>query len=152
MPTNKRGYKSGTRRSATGYHYKNKPTWHSSTSYNPTMYKTARNEIQWRVCSYRYIHNQFNGTGKVTAFSPTTANRWIKWVDSGARVYKFTNTNFCKFFGTQWNTNSPTACMRWMRQKFGNGIKGVARGKGNCWLVAATTNFTSRPFRNYDWH
>ena len=151
MPTYRHGYRSGTRRSPTGYHPKPK---HSGTgwSYSPTMFNNLRKELQWRICSYRTLNQQFSGVGKVTAFSPTLANRWLKWVNDGARVYKFSNPDFCKYFGKQWYDATPNAAFRWMKQKYGPGIKGVTRGKANNWLIAATTNFTARPFSNYNWH
>ncbi len=120
-------------------------------SYSPTKFRNANHEIQWRMCSYQFIYNQFKGVGKVTAFSPATANRWIRFVDNGVRVFKFNSQQFSHYFGRQWNQQTPNATYRWMRQKFGQGIKAVTRGKGNCWLVAATDRINSRPFANYNW-
>jgi hypothetical protein len=118
--------------------------------YNPTQFRNANQEIQWRLGSYRNIYSQFNGAG-TTPFSPTNANKWIRYVNTGTRVYKFNNQQFTNYFGFQWNNSTPNATYRWMRQKFGAGIKAVARGKGNCWLVAATERITARPFCNYTW-
>ena len=128
-----------------------KTTNWKGSSYSPTMYGNVRKELKWRICSYRTLHSQFSGPNKVTAFSPTIANKWLKWVNTGARIYKFSNNDFCKYFGQQWYGASPTAAFRWMKQKYGPGIKGVTRGKANSWLVAATSNFTARPFSNYNW-
>ena len=87
----------------------------------------------------------------VTAFSPTSVNKWIKYVDHGACVYKFNNKDFCKYFGNQWATSSPTSAFRFLKQKFGTGVKAVTRGKANCWLVAATPQMNGRPWNNYNW-
>jgi hypothetical protein len=115
------------------------------------MFNNYRKELQAKICSYRTINQQFTGTGKVTAFSPTGANKWIKYVDQGNWVYKFNNTQFCRFFGTHWNHATPNAAFRYLRQKYGTGIKAVTRGKGNSWLVAATPKLNARPFYNYNW-
>jgi hypothetical protein len=129
------------RRPAAGYQY---------NRYNPTQFRNVNQEIQWRMGSYRNIYSQFNGAG-FTPISPAIANKFIRYVNAGTRIYKFNNQQFCNYFGHQWNTTTPSATFRWMRQKFGAGIKGVARGKGNCWLVAATERVTARPFCNYNW-
>lgn len=114
-------------------------------------YRTARNECTWRLGSYRNLYQQFNGAGKQTYFSPTVANKWIKFVDKGYRIYKFSNKEFTQHFGTNFANNTPTTCYRNFKQKYGAGIKGVTRGKGGCWLVAATQNVNARPFSNYTW-
>ena len=118
---------------------------------NSPKYSTARNECQWRMGSYRNVWSQFNGTGTKTVFSPTAANKWIKYINNGVRVYKFNNTDFNKYFGTQQSGYTPTAARQWLKKKYGTGIKDVTRGKGNCWLVATTKNVTGRPFSNYTW-
>lgn len=128
-----------------------KPKNWSTYHLNAPGFKQPRNECEWRIGSYRTVYSQFTGTGKLTALSPTTANKWIKFVNSGYRIYKFSNTDFCNFFGTKWNTGTPTACHRWMKQKYGSGIKAVTRGKTNTWLIAATPNVNALPFRNYTW-
>ena len=127
-------------------------------SYSPTTYpctapafKQPRTECQWRIGSYKNIYSQFTGAGKQTMLSPTTANRWVKYINSGYRVYKFSNTHFTRYFGSQWNQHSTTACHKWMKQKYGTGIKAVTRANNNWWLVAATPNVTARPFQTYNW-
>ncbi len=123
----------------------------SSTSYSPTQYSTARNEIQARVGSYKNLNSQFTGSGRVTAFSPTTANRWIKLVNNGARVFKFSNKEFTQKFGARFGEFTPTAACRELRKKFGQGVKAVTRGKGSNWLVACSPNISARPFGSYNW-
>jgi len=118
---------------------------------NQPAYRRIRNELQWRIGSYWTVYQQFSGPGARTPFSPTAANKWLKYVDNGYRVYHWTNRDFCRHFGQQWQNASPTACYRWMRQRYGSFIKAVARGKGNSWLVATTQNVTGRPFTNYNW-
>ena len=154
MPTTRRTWKSGTTRRTTGGTTKHSgwtttPTSWPSTSYSPTKYTNYKRELQAKIGSYRTITQQFTGTGKVTAFSPSGANKWIKYVDQGAFVYKWNNTQFCRYFGTDYPT--PTAAYRWLRQKYGPGIKAVTRGKGNNWLVAAAPKITARPFYSYTW-
>ncbi|MCK4343448.1 MAG: hypothetical protein KAY37_17175 [Phycisphaerae bacterium] len=129
-------------------------TTRSSASYYPCnspKYSPARFECQWRMGSYRNVWSQFNGAGMKTTFSPTLANRWIKYVNNGVRVYKFNNNDFSKHFGTEWAGGTPTAARQYLRKKYGPGVKDVTRGKGNCWLVATTKNMTGRPFANYLW-
>jgi hypothetical protein len=119
---------------------------------NAPAFNQPRNECQWRMASYRAVYAQFSGTAKNTFFSPTTANKWINYVNQGYRVYQFSQKDFTRFFGSQWICNySPNTCFRWMRQKYGAGIKAVARGRTNIWLVAATHSVTARPFQNYTW-
>ena len=156
MPTTRRTWKSGTTRSSTGTRTKpqnrtTNRTNYTTTTYSPNKYNTYKKSLQAKIGSYRTINQQFTGMGKVTAFSPTGANKWIKYVDQGAWVYKFNNQQFTKFFGTNWNDPTPTAACRYLQKKFGTGIKAVTRGKGNYWLVAATPKLTARPFSNYTW-
>lgn len=134
--------------------YKTTKTTHTPTAAYPCSspkYKNAKDECQWRMGSYRNVYAQFSGAGSKTAFSPTTANRWIKYVNSGARVYKFNQTDFNKYFGQHWATGTPTAARTYLKKKYGSGIKDVTRGKGNCWLVATTKTVAGRPFNNYPW-
>jgi hypothetical protein len=103
--------------------------------------------------SFRNLNSQFTGGGKVTTFSPATANRWVKFVDQGVWVFKFHNRDFSRWFGARftpgaWSNASAYKCMR---QKFGSGIKAVARGKSGTWLVAASNKLNTGPFRNYTW-
>ena len=154
MPTPKATYNTG--KGTTNYRSRTTSKTTMTTGWNPrafppTRYVNTGKEIQWRIGSYRNIYSQFTGAGKVTAFSPTTANKWMKWVHSGARIYKFNNKDFCKHFGNQWITSSPTSAFRWLKQKYGTGSKAGTRGKANCWLVAATPNLTGRPWNNYNW-
>ena len=150
MPTTRTsqfGRRTTNYRRNTGPFHGSKCGW----SYKPTQFNQANREIQWRMGSYRNIYSQFTGAGKVTAFSPTTVNRWIRYVNDGARIYKFNFQEFCRYFGTPRTTCTPTVTFRWMRQKYGAGIKAVTRGKGNCFLVAATDRVNARPFNNYTW-
>jgi len=133
--------------------------WNTSYHYNPTTYskntpafKQPRTECDWRIASYQAVYNQFSGAGNRTVFSPATANKWIRFINHGYRVYQFTSPQFSRYFGAKWNNENPTACFRWLRRKFGVGIKAVTRGKNNTWLVAATPNVTRRPFQNYNWN
>jgi len=156
MPTKRRTYKTGTTRRVSGTPTKtyNRSTTRTAThtaSYSPTQYNNYRKECQARIGSYRMLNQQFSGAGKVTAFSPTVANRWVKWANDGCRIYKFSQTQFSGFFGAKWNNPTPTAACRFLKNKFGNGIKAVTRGKGNYWLVAATPRVTARPFSTYNW-
>jgi hypothetical protein len=153
MPTPRSYSKSRSRttswqRSTTGN--KRTKTTMTYTKASPA-YKRARNECEWRMGSYRLIYSQFTGAGTKTPFSPNAANKWIKYVNTGYRVYKWTNRDFCRYFGMQWQTASPTSCYRWMRRKFGACIKDVTRGKGSTWLVATTPTVTARPFTTYTW-
>lgn len=123
----------------------------STTSYSPTQFNTVKKQIQAKVASFKTINQQISGGTKVTAFSPTGAGKWINFINNGANVYKFTNTQFNKWFGPAWDCNTPTAATRFMKNKFGSCILAVTKGKGNTWLVAATTNVSGRPFKNYNW-
>jgi hypothetical protein len=101
--------------------------------------------------SYRNVYSQITPAGSKTSFSPTNANKWMKYVHNGNLVYKFNTAQFSRYFGSRWNQSTPTAARQWMRKKFGAGIKDVTRGKSNCWLVATTKNVTRQPFSNYNW-
>jgi len=114
-------------------------------------FRPPRKECQWRIGSYRNVYSQFTPAGSQTVLSPTTATKWIKYVNNGALVYKFNNAPFSRYFGPRWTTGTPTAARQYMRRKFGAGIKDVTRGKGNCWLVATTKNMNRSPFCNYNW-
>ncbi len=118
---------------------------------NSPKFSPVRSECETRIASYRNIYSQCSGVGRQTAFSPTTANRWVKFINSGARVYKFSSAQFSRYFGSQWTGGTPTTCFRYLRQRFGTGIKAVTRGKGNCWLVCASSSVTARPFATYNW-
>jgi hypothetical protein len=122
-------------------------TWPTSSP----KFATVRDECAWRIGSYRSIYSQVTGSGTTPAFSPTVAQRWVRFVNTGTPVYKFTAVQFARNFGAQFNTAAPTAAFRFLRGKFGTGIKAVTRGKGGVWLVAATPRVTARPFRNYSW-
>jgi hypothetical protein len=116
---------------------------------NSPKYRIAKNECQCRIGSYRNVYSQIN-TGTRTTWSPATANRWVKYVNSGVRVYRFTTTDFNRYFGTKWGM-TPTATTRnYLRRKYGTGVKDVTRGT-NCWLIATTRNVTGRPFNTYNW-
>lgn len=123
-----------------------------NTNYATTAraFTQPRSECQARIGSYRNVYQQFTGTQK-TPFSPTNANKWIKFVNQGFRVFQWNNQDFCRHFGAQWNNNNPTTCFRWMRQKYGTTIKAVTRGRNNTWLVATSPNVAARPFNNYNW-
>ncbi len=154
--TQKRGTGFSSRTASKSSNSSNSSNRSSTGSWNPRSFSPARfsstgKEIQARIGSFRNINSQLTGAGKVTAFSPTTVNKWINFVNSGTRVYKFKNNDFCKYFGSNWSSSNPTAAQRWLKQKFGTGIKAVTRGKANCWLVAATNNVSGRPFTNYTW-
>lgn len=104
-----------------------------------------------RMGSYRNVYTQFTGAGMKTSFSPTTANRWMRYVNNGVQVYKFNNIDFCRYFGNRWAQGTPKSAYRYLRNHYGNTIKDVTRGKGNCWLIATTRTPTARPFLNYNW-
>lgn len=122
----------------------------SNYSCNSPKFKTARFECQWRMGSYRNIYSQFAGH-TTTPFSPTLANKWVRYINAGVRVYKFNNTEFAKYFGHNFASFTPTAARQFLKQKFGAGIKDVTRGNNNCWLIATTKNVTGRPFNAYTW-
>lgn len=113
-------------------------------------FSTVKTECKWRIGSYRNVYSQFSGASTKTIFSPTNASKWMRYVNNGARVYKFNNNQFTRYFGSQWTLNTRTA-RQYLRRKFGPSIKDVIRGKGNCWLVATTKSVTGRPFNTYQW-
>ncbi len=119
-------------------------------AYNSTQFSTQRRFVTAQIQSLRYLNQQFSGA-RVTAFSPSTAKSWINFVNNGNYVYKFTNQQFCSTFGTQWAVGSPTTALRYLKQKFGSGIRAVTRGNGNTWLVCASPNVNGRPFSTYTW-
>ena len=161
MPTTRRTWKTGTTRRTTGTRTNNynRTTTRTTTragygttgTYKPTQYTNYRKQLQAKICSYRNLNQQCNGTGQVTAFSPTGCNKWINYVNKGCYVYKFNNVQFTKFFGKDWNNQTPNTACKYLQKKYGNGIKAVTQGKGNSWLVAATPNVTARPFATYTW-
>lgn len=157
MPTFSRNYNTGSTR-RTGFNRRTTTgttsggTWSGTpTGYNTTKFNNYREQIQSRIGSYKAINTQFNGT-TCYAFSPTTAKQWIGYVNNGASVYTFSTAQFSRYFGSGWNNASPTAAFRHLRKKFGAGIKGVTRGRGNNWLICASQNVTSRPFATYNWN
>lgn len=125
--------------------------WGPTATYSPSKFSNIREQLQQRAASYRTLHNECSGPGKVTCFSPTTARSWVRFVNSGCNVYRWNNAEFTRNFGTQFNNCSTTQAFRTLRSKFGTGIKAVARGKGNCWLIAASTSVGARQFSNYSW-
>jgi len=154
MPMTRRttNWRTGTRRTGTrGRGITTAIRSFTPTSYNPMRFTPARREVTAKIQSFRNIHEQFTGTNKVTAFSPSAVNKWINFINSGSYIYKFTNTQFCRFFGTRFNRSAPTAAYKYLRTRFGGAIKGVTRGKGNTWLVAATPRVSARPFSSYTW-
>ncbi len=139
--TGNRSWSTGTGRSTGATQ-----TW-SSTS---PQFTPIKNECQARIGSYKNVFSQFNGRGK-TAFSPSAANKWLKFVNNGTLVYKFTSQQFNQSFGSRFSQLAPSACVRAFQQQFGAGVKAVCRGNNGSWLIAATTNVTANPFRNYNW-
>ncbi len=122
------------------------------THWSASQWRPIRQDLTARIASFRTIHQQVSGPGNNTPFSPTAAKSWIRFVNNGCYVYKFSNSQFNKFFGKFFGANpnpSPTAACRFLKSQFGNGIKAVARGKGNTWLVAASPNVNARPFSTY---
>ena len=130
-----------------------KPTYWPTANYpcNSPKFKPVRFECQWRIGSYRNIYSQFAGNLSTSPFSPTTAYKWVRYVNAGVRVYKFNNTEFCRYFGHNLARFTPMAARQYLKQKFGPGIKDVTRGNNNCWLVATTKSVTGRPFTSYTW-
>jgi hypothetical protein len=118
---------------------------------NSPYYRGIRTECQWRMGSYRNVYTQFTGTGRNTVVSPTTANKWMRYVNNGVQVYKFNFRDFTRYFGARWTNATPTAFRKYLNQRYGATIKDVTRGKGNCWLIAASRTPTARPFNNYNW-
>ena len=148
MATFHRSYRtSGTRRSMTG----TRRSGTTGSTFNPRKFITARKEVVARIGSYQALSNQWSGISNVTGFSPTTANRWIRFVSNGSRIYSFSSGQFSRLFGSEWNHSSPTTAYRFLRRKYGAGIKAVTRGRNNTWLIAASPNISARPFSNYNW-
>jgi hypothetical protein len=151
------------RKSTTTYrksnYYHDKTYWPTRQMYTPTAtypcnspkYKWVQQECQWRIGSYRNVYSQFTGAGTKTNISPATANKWMKYVNHGAMVYKFTNKDFCRYFGNRWAYSTSRAAYQYLKNHYGTAIKDVTRGKGNCWLIATTRTPASRPFNNYNW-
>jgi hypothetical protein len=151
------GWKSASRTGnykSAGY-YNTTRTMTNTTQYaaNSPKFRSAREECQWRIGSYQNVYSQFSGNQK-TAFSPTTANKWLRYINNGGRVYKFTNQQFSKFFGNRWWTvaSSTTNARQFLRNKFGAFIKDVTRGNNNYWLVATSKNVSGKYFTNYTWY
>lgn len=157
MATNSRTYRtSGRRTTGAG---RNAWGWNNTTSrntssqtsrgYSPSQFSDVRQQIQCRLGSFRTLNSQVSGAGRVTAFSPSVANRWVKFVDQGARVFKFSGREVNRWFGARHDTNtwSNAAAFKWLRWKFGSGIKAVTRGKSGTWLVAASSKLNTGPFR-----
>jgi hypothetical protein len=123
----------------------------SPITWSATKFNATKKQIQKTISSYRTLSSQFSGASTKNYFSPSTAQKWIKFVGGGACVYKFNQQQFCRYFGSQWNYNQSTsAAFKYLRKNFGAGIKAVAHGKGNTWLIAAT-NVNGSPFKNYNW-
>lgn len=124
----------------------------NTTTYSPNspQFNPIKTECQARIGSYKNVYSQFSGSGK-TIFSPSIANRWLRFCNNGTLVYKFTNPQFVRCFGSSASNLSSVQCTKFFQRRFGVGIKAVCRGNSNCWLVAATPNVTATPFRNYDW-
>ena len=131
----------------------NRRTHSNVTCYtcNSPKFRNVQQECQMRMGSYRNVYTQITGAGMRTNVSPTTANRWMKYVNNGVQVFKFTNKDFCTHFGNRWTYTTPTAAYRYLKTRYGNTIKDVTRGRGNCWLVATTRTPAARPFTNYNW-
>jgi hypothetical protein len=124
----------------------NVATWSpKSPQFNP-----IRTECQARIGSYKNVYSQFSGSGK-TVFSPSVANKWLRFCNNGTFVYKFSKPQFVRYFGQNCANLSSAACTKLFQQKFGQGVKAVSRGNNNCWLVAATQSVTASPFMNYNW-
>ena len=166
MPTTRSNWRTGTNTRRTnntwttsgrfGFGSTNSSSSSIRTSWNPTSYNSSkfsncREEITAKIGSFRAINQQFSGASKVTAFSPSTATKWINYVNDGCNVYSFSSSQFGRLFGSQWTNSSPTNAFRYLRNKYGTGIKAVTRGKNNTWLIAATDRVTARPFSNYTW-
>ncbi|MEW6250489.1 MAG: hypothetical protein AB1716_07565 [Planctomycetota bacterium] len=120
-------------------------------SCNSPRFNNIRNEFQWRIGSYRNVYNQFN-TGQKTNWSPTVANRWMRYVNNGVQVYMFTNRQFTQYFGARWANANPTVIRKYLASRFGQMIKDVTRGNHNTWLIATSRTPTARPFTNYNWY
>jgi hypothetical protein len=148
------GYKTGYKTTGykTSYNRTARPTTTCTTTYACTSpkFRGVRQECQWRIGSYWNVYSQFTGVARNTIFSPTTANKWMRYVNSGVQVYKFNQRDFTRFFGAKWANNTPTATRKYLANKYGTTIKDAARGN-NCWLIAASRTPTARPFTNYTW-
>jgi hypothetical protein len=125
----------------------------TASGYPVSKFANVRTGIQGRLGSFRNIFSQVSGPGKVTAFSPRTAQQWFNLVNKGAWVYKFSSPQLVKSFGTKFDPEfSNTAITKFFKTKFGNAaIKGVTRGRGNTWLVATNSPINKGPFKNYTW-
>jgi hypothetical protein len=147
MPTKRRSYsRTGTTRRSATYGSATR----SGAGYSPVKFSNTRSEISAKISSFRTINQQFSGAGKVTAFSPSGATKWVNLINGGCRVYKFNSAQFSRICGPSWQTSpTTTAAFRTLKRKFGTGIKAVTRGKGATWLVAASANVSARPFSSY---
>ena len=157
MPTT-RSYRTSRRTTTRTTNRTTRTTNSSRTATGPaypaTKFSNQRQKIQAAIGSFRTIGQQFNGPGRVVGFSPAAANRWINFVNNGARVYKFSSTQVGRMVGqttTSPTTTSTTTVLRSLQRRYGNGIKAVTQVRGNNWLVAATPTVTARPFSNYNW-
>ena len=119
-------------------------------SCNSPKFLPTRNECQQRMGSYRNVYTQIAG-GNKTLLSPTTANKWLRYVNNGSRVYKWTTNEFTRHFGKTNTQGTPTAVRRYLRTKYGAQIQDVTRGRSNCWLVATKKPINGRPFNSYAW-
>jgi hypothetical protein len=155
MPTfSRKSRSSASRRSYGTRRYGTTRTTTSSSAiqyYSPTKFTTCRRTIEAKLGSYRALNQQFGGKGYVAGFSPAAANKWIRFVNSGACVYSFSNNEFARSFGRTCAMTTPNNAFRILRNRFGAGIKAVTRGKANTWLIAASPSVTARPFSNYNW-
>lgn len=142
------------------FHYNLSHTYNTpkATPFNPTTwpcnspkFRIVRNECQWRMGSYQNVYSQFAKAGSRAYMSPTTANRWIRYVNNGSQVYMFSNRQFCNFWGSRFAYVNPRTAYQHLRNRYGTIIKDVTRGKGNCWLIATSRTPTARPFTNYNW-
>src|SRR5262245_54958418 len=140
MPTSKYSRRSTTSRSG-GWRTTTSSSSSRTTgrSFSASSFNKITSNIQQKIGSYRNIWSQFK-SGSTTCFTPGTANKWINLIDNGANVYKFTGNDFARWFGTNYSSTwSPSTATRYCKQRFGTGIKAVSRGKGNCWLVCASS-------------
>ncbi len=129
---------------------RNNPPPTASYSCNSRHFTNLKNEFQWRIGSYQNVFNQFN-TGRKTVWSPTVANRWMRYVKNGVQVYQFTTQQFTRFFGPRFNNVNPTVMRKFLTQRYGHMIKDVTRGNRNTWLIATSRTPSSRLFTNYNW-
>jgi hypothetical protein len=134
------------------YHTAKRMPTNTTWPCNSPKFRGVRNECQWRMGSYRNVYSQIATAGRWAYLSPTTANRWIRYVNNGAQVYKFSNRDFCNYWGNKWAFANPRTAYQYLRNHYGSMIKDVTRGKGNCWLIATTRFPTARPFNNYNWY